>query len=139
MKFATFAHDGREQVGIVDERAGRVHPLAAARDMLDLIERYDALKGGLAPQGDGIPLAEVAAQGADPARRRATSSASARTTASTPRNSRSRGFEAGAVKGAEIDDYPAVFTKLPSSVTGPGATVPPARPHHATASTTRPS
>ena len=59
MKFATFAHDGREQVGIVDEGAGRLHPLAAAGDMLDLIARYDALKSGLAPQGDGLPLAEV--------------------------------------------------------------------------------
>ncbi|HEY9215614.1 MAG TPA: fumarylacetoacetate hydrolase family protein, partial [Ancylobacter sp.] len=33
------------------------------------------------------------------------------------------GYEAGAVKGAEIDDYPAVFTKPASCVVGPGATV----------------
>ena len=123
MKFATFAHDGREQVGIVDERAGRVHPLAAARDMLDLIARYDALKSGLAPQGDGIPLAEVALKAPIPR--------PARNIVCVGKNYREHakefsqsGFEAGAVKGAEIDDYPAVFTKMPSSVTEPGATVP---------------
>jgi 2-keto-4-pentenoate hydratase/2-oxohepta-3-ene-1,7-dioic acid hydratase in catechol pathway len=33
------------------------------------------------------------------------------------------GYEAGAVKGAEIDAFPAVFTKPGSAVVGPGATV----------------
>src|SRR5215207_4443733 len=123
MKFATFAHDGREQVGIVDERAGRVHPLAAARDMLDLIARYDALRSGLAPPGDGIPLAAVSLKAPIPR--------PARNIVCVGKNYREHakefsqsGFEAGAVTGAEIDDYPAVFTKMPSSVTGPGATVP---------------
>jgi 2-keto-4-pentenoate hydratase/2-oxohepta-3-ene-1,7-dioic acid hydratase in catechol pathway len=123
MKFATFAHDGREQVGIVDEGAGRLHPLAAAGDMLDLIARYDALKSGLAPQGDGLPLAEVKLKAPIPR--------PARNIVCVGKNYREHakefsqsGFEAGAVKGAEIDDYPAVFTKMPSSVTEPGATVP---------------
>jgi 2-keto-4-pentenoate hydratase/2-oxohepta-3-ene-1,7-dioic acid hydratase in catechol pathway len=33
------------------------------------------------------------------------------------------GFEAGAVKGKEIDEYPAVFSKPPSTVVGNGDTV----------------
>jgi len=33
------------------------------------------------------------------------------------------GYEAGAVKGAEIDEYPAVFTKPPSTVIGSGDSV----------------
>ena len=33
------------------------------------------------------------------------------------------GFEAGAVKGAEIDEYPAVFSKPPSTVVGNGDVV----------------
>jgi 2-keto-4-pentenoate hydratase/2-oxohepta-3-ene-1,7-dioic acid hydratase in catechol pathway len=33
------------------------------------------------------------------------------------------GFEAGAVKGAEIDDYPAVFTKPATSIIGPSDVV----------------
>ena len=33
------------------------------------------------------------------------------------------GYEAGAVQGAEIDAYPAVFTKPANTVTGPGETV----------------
>lgn len=30
------------------------------------------------------------------------------------------GYEAGAVAGKEVDDYPALFSKLPSTVVGPG-------------------
>ena len=59
MKFATFAHAGREQVGIVDERAGRVIRSRRRATCSTSSPRYDALKSGLAPQGDGIPLAEV--------------------------------------------------------------------------------
>ena len=59
MKFATFAHDGRDQIGIVDEATGRVHPISAAEDMLELIRRYDALKSGLKPEGAGVPLSDV--------------------------------------------------------------------------------
>jgi 2-keto-4-pentenoate hydratase/2-oxohepta-3-ene-1,7-dioic acid hydratase in catechol pathway len=33
------------------------------------------------------------------------------------------GYEAGAVKGAEIDDHPAVFSKPANCLVGPGATV----------------
>ena len=122
MKFATFAHGGRDQVGIIDEAAGRVRPVPAARDMIELIERYGTLRGGLAPQGGGIPLTEVELKAPIPRPRRNVICVGKNYREHAKEFSHS-GFEAGAVKGAEIDEYPAVFTKLPSSVTGPGATV----------------
>jgi hypothetical protein len=86
MKFATFAHGGRDHIGIVDEATRLVHAIAAASGMLDLIERYDALKSGLKPEAPGFRSPRFSSRRRSRCRG-ATSSASARTIASTPGNS----------------------------------------------------
>lgn len=122
MKIATFSKSGRDQIGVVDEAAQRIHPIPAATEMLELIERFAELRGRLQSEGVGISLAEVELKAPIPQPRRNIICVGKNYRDHAKEFAQS-GFEAGAVKGAEIDEFPAVFTKLPGSVTGPGATV----------------
>ena len=121
MKFATFTHGGREQVGLVDADAERIYPVDA-RDMVDLIRRFSEIAPGIRMNGNGMDLADVTllAPIPRPPRNIFCVGKNYRDHAREFANS---GYEAGAVKGAEIDDYPAVFTKPATTVVGPGATV----------------
>ena len=121
MKFATFQHGGRAQVGLVDADAERIYPVEA-RDMVDLISRFDEIAPGIHMNGNGMDLNEVTllAPIPRPPRNIFCVGKNYRDHAREFANS---GYEAGAVKGAEIDDYPAVFTKPATCVVGPGATV----------------
>jgi 2-keto-4-pentenoate hydratase/2-oxohepta-3-ene-1,7-dioic acid hydratase in catechol pathway len=92
-----------------------------AADMLDLIARYDAVRPGLSEQRRGIALGDVRLLAPLPRPRR--------NIFCVGKNYRDHahefgrgGYEACAIKGAEIDDYPAMFTKPGSYVVGPGAT-----------------
>jgi 2-keto-4-pentenoate hydratase/2-oxohepta-3-ene-1,7-dioic acid hydratase in catechol pathway len=120
MKFVTFEHGGREQVGSV-EADSVVHPIGVA-DIFDLINRYDTVKRGLSERGPGIALADVRLLAPIPRPRRNIFCVGKNYREHAREFARS-GYEAGAIKGAEIDDYPAVFTKPGSCVVGPGATV----------------
>lgn len=122
MKFACFAGEDGPQLGAVDEAAGIIRPVRAASDMVDLITRYDQIKPLLNENGAALPLASVRLMAPIPA--------PARNIFCVGKNYRDHarefagsGYEAGAVKGAEIDEYPAVFTKPASTVVGPGDTV----------------
>ncbi len=122
MKFACFAGDSGPQLGQVDDAQGIIRPVTVAKDMVDLIRRYDEIKPGLSADGAALPLSSVRllAPIPHPARNIFCVGKNYRDHAKEFAGS---GYEAGAVKGAEIDEYPAVFTKPASTVVGTGDTV----------------
>jgi 2-keto-4-pentenoate hydratase/2-oxohepta-3-ene-1,7-dioic acid hydratase in catechol pathway len=123
MKFACYADDKGPQLGIVDEAAGTVRPIDAARDMADLITRYDEIKPQLsASGGSAVPLSSVKLLAPIPHPRRNIFCVG-KNYRDHAKEFAGSGYEAGAVKGAEIDEFPAVFTKPASTVVGPGDTV----------------
>ncbi|HEX2556283.1 MAG TPA: fumarylacetoacetate hydrolase family protein [Microvirga sp.] len=123
MKFACFSHNGTQAIGVVDAEASLVRPLSpAVRDMVELIERYDEVRGSLKGEGAGIPLREVKLLAPIPNPRRNIFCVG-KNYRDHAKEFAGSGYEAGAVKGAEIDEYPAVFSKPPTSVIGHGDTV----------------
>jgi 2-keto-4-pentenoate hydratase/2-oxohepta-3-ene-1,7-dioic acid hydratase in catechol pathway len=122
MKFACFAGERGPQLGLVDEGAGTIRPIPHAADMVDLINRYDEIKPRLLESGETLPLASGRLLAPIPRPRRNIFCVG-KNYRDHAKEFAGSGFEAGAVKGAEIDEYPAVFTKPPSTVIGPGATV----------------
>ncbi len=122
MKFACYAEDSGPRIGSVDEANGLIRPVLAASDMVDLISRYAEIEPHLSPDAPALPLASVQLLAPMPAPRRNIFCVGKNYT-DHAREFAGSGFEAGAVKGAEIDDYPAVFTKPASSVVGTGETV----------------
>lgn len=122
MKLATFSRNGHRHVGRIDEAAKSVRPIDGVADMIDLIDRFDAIAPKLDNGGPDIPLSEVTLLAPIVAPQRNIFCVGKNYLAHAKEFSQS-GFEAGAVKGAEVDEYPAVFTKPPSAVVGPGAKV----------------
>ena len=118
MKFATFTHQGTEHVGIVDAAAGTVRPIAGVADMIDLVTRFASLKADLPHEGTSLALSDVRLR-APIALPRRNIFCVGKNYGEHAREFARSGFEAGAVKGAEIDDYPAVFSKGPNTVVGP--------------------
>jgi 2-keto-4-pentenoate hydratase/2-oxohepta-3-ene-1,7-dioic acid hydratase in catechol pathway len=122
MKFACYAEDSGPRIGSVDEANGLIRPVRAASDMVDLISRYAEIAPRLSPDAPALPLASVKLLAPIPVPRRNIFCVG-KNYSDHAREFAGSGYEAGAVKGAEIDDYPAVFTKPASSVIGTGETV----------------
>jgi 2-keto-4-pentenoate hydratase/2-oxohepta-3-ene-1,7-dioic acid hydratase in catechol pathway len=122
MKFACFAGDNGPQLGSVDEANGIIRPVPAAKDMVDLIRRYGEIKPGLSANGAALPLSSVRLLAPIPHPVRNIFCVG-KNYLDHAREFAGSGYEAGAVKGAEIDEYPAVFTKPASTVVGTGDTV----------------
>lgn len=121
MKFATFRLDGRERVGLVDEPAGIVRPIDVD-GMVDLVRRFDSLRATGFGESAGVRLDEIELLAPIPRPSRNVFCVG-KNYREHAREFAGSGYEAGAVKGKEIDAFPAVFTKPASSVVGPGATV----------------
>lgn len=122
MKFASFLENGRRQVGIVSEDASYIHPIdIASGDMSELIARYDDIKDRLTLDGPKILLSDVKLL--PPIIPKRNIFCVGKNYRDHAKEFAGSGFEAGAVKGAEIDQYPAVFSKPPTSVIGNGDVV----------------
>ena len=123
MRFACFESGGEPRVGIVDEGGTTIRPIEpAVRDIVEIIEGWHERKGSLRG-GEPVPIGDVKLLAPMPAPRRNVICVG-KNYREHAREFAQSGFEAGAVKGAEIDEFPAVFTKPASAVVGPGATVP---------------
>ncbi|MGL5164745.1 MAG: fumarylacetoacetate hydrolase family protein [Afipia sp.] len=117
MKFASFSYKDSTHLGIVDSTAGSVRPIDGVNDMVDLVARYDQLKSSLKTDAP-IALTDVRLL-APIAIPRRNIFCVGKNYGEHAREFSNSGFEAGAVKGAEIDEFPAVFSKGPNTVIGP--------------------
>jgi 2-keto-4-pentenoate hydratase/2-oxohepta-3-ene-1,7-dioic acid hydratase in catechol pathway len=126
MKLATYSSGGKMVVGLVDPDAGTLWPLAGmkgvgALDMVEVIARFGELRDRIEAGGESLKLADVALEAPIPR---------------PPRNIfcvgknyyehahefSSSGYDSSAVHGA-VPDHPIIFSKVPQSVIGPGATI----------------
>ena len=118
MKFASFVYQGGNHVGLVDVASNSVRPIAGVADMIDLVTRLASLKAAAPDASAPIALSDVRLLAPISMPRRNIFCVGKNYGEHAKEFARS-GFEAGAVKGAEIDAYPAVFSKGPNTVVGP--------------------
>ncbi|MDF3836705.1 fumarylacetoacetate hydrolase family protein [Cupriavidus basilensis] len=122
MKFACFVVGSRHRIGIVDIDASSIRALdPSLHDMIELIEKYDEFDVLQHLEGPAIPLEQVKLVA--PINPRRNIFCVGKNYRAHAKEFSGSGYEAGAVKGAEIDEFPAVFTKPPSTVVGNGDTV----------------
>lgn len=121
MKLVRYSKNGETRIGRVEDGAVRALD-PAQKDMVRLIEDFDNLRDRFRPAGDPMPLESVTIEAPlpNPPRNLFCVGKNYREHA---REFSGSGYEAGAVKGAEVDEYPAVFTKPATSIVGPGADV----------------
>jgi 2-keto-4-pentenoate hydratase/2-oxohepta-3-ene-1,7-dioic acid hydratase in catechol pathway len=122
MKFASMFLGNSASVGIVDSAVGRIRPLAGVSDMVDLIARYADIELSLPSNTQEIALADVKLAAPIVVPRRNIFCVG-KNYSDHARKFSNSGFETGAKKGAEIDEYPAIFSKGPNTVIGPDAPV----------------
>lgn len=117
MKLASYTYRGTHHLGLLDSTGTGLRPITGFSDMIDLIGRDDA-REPLATTSEVHPLGDVHLE-APIGRPRRNIICVGKNYGEHAREFSQSGFEAGAVKGAEIDAYPAVFTKGPNTVVGP--------------------
>jgi 2-keto-4-pentenoate hydratase/2-oxohepta-3-ene-1,7-dioic acid hydratase in catechol pathway len=120
MKFARFEHDGHQRLGIIQPDKARIRSLKSdTADLRELIGTYEPGQD-VPAAGEWLDLADV--------RLLAPFQTTWRNIICVGKNYREHakefarsGFEAGAT--ADVDPFPAVFTKPSSCIVGPGAEV----------------
>lgn len=122
MKIARFLKDGRPAVGVVDADANRVFPFDPSFD--DVADLIRITASGLrfeTPQTAPVSLDDVKLLA--PVIPSRNVFCVGKNYHAHAREFSQSGFEAGAIKGKEVDDYPALFSKPPSTIVGQGDTV----------------
>ncbi|BFG80844.1 fumarylacetoacetate hydrolase family protein [Paraburkholderia terrae] len=118
MRFARFLLDSTERIGVVDADGRFIQPLdASVSDMLQVIEQYAEFRSPGA-NAEKVPLDKVKLLAPIVPRRNVF--CVGKNYREHAKEFAGSGYEAGAVKGAEIDEYPAVFSKPPTTIVGPG-------------------
>ncbi len=124
MRYATFVHDNRQQVGVVSNDGQSVTalplpPAEAEQGVLALVNRQVQGQPIPAPAGAAIPLAQVQLKAPVPHPRR--------NVFCVGRNYRAHAQElAGSIFNGNkqpLDEWPIVFSKVPETVIGPFDTV----------------
>jgi 2-keto-4-pentenoate hydratase/2-oxohepta-3-ene-1,7-dioic acid hydratase in catechol pathway len=105
-------------IGAVEENGERIVPYPGISDMVDLILQYPRIKSGNVPTDAAIAIAEVRLTAPIAVPRRNVFCVG-KNYAEHAREFSGSGFEAGASNGNGIDEFPAVFSKGPNTVTGP--------------------
>ena len=126
MKFVTFQSSGAAHVGAIASNGTSLVDLTEAglaTSMIDLIERFDGLRGrvetALAAQpARPLPASDLLAPIPLPRRNIFCVGKNYCEHAAEFGGS---GFDAGSVGGSEVPEYPIFFSKPPSAVIGPGA------------------
>jgi 2-keto-4-pentenoate hydratase/2-oxohepta-3-ene-1,7-dioic acid hydratase in catechol pathway len=120
MKLARYAANGTTHIGRIDQSETVIVPITGVKDMFDAIDRGGEIK--TAAPGEAQPLAEVELLAPIPVPHRNIFCVG-KNYRDHAREFSNSGYEAGAVKGAEIDSHPAVFTKPANTVVGPNDVV----------------
>lgn len=115
MKLATVLYQGVKRLGVVTEDETRLELLAPEWCDLTVLIAQGTDPGGLVLNGASVPLSSVQVLAPFPTPQRNIICVGKNYREHAKEFARS-GFEAGAVAGKDIDDYPAIFSKLPSSV-----------------------
>src|ERR1700754_3902393 len=118
MKLARYSLNGSVHIGRIDETAQTITPLAGVTDMVDVIARIGAVGARANGAAQAVPLSSVTLLAPIPAPQRNIFCVG-KNYRDHAREFSNSGYEAGAVKGAEIDSHPAVFTKPSNTVVGP--------------------
>lgn len=121
MKIASYFDGQSNKLGVVDEAATSVRAIPSVKDMAELIASGLALSALAKDLGPEVPLAQVKLL--PPIVPRRNIFCVGKNYRAHAKEFAGSGYEAGAVKGAEIDEYPAVFSKTPSTVIGHTDTV----------------
>jgi 2-keto-4-pentenoate hydratase/2-oxohepta-3-ene-1,7-dioic acid hydratase in catechol pathway len=121
MKLARYSVNGDIKIGRIDQSETKITPVSGAGDMFGAIERIAEIRVQ-ADDAQAVSIADVTLLAPIPVPHRNIFCVG-KNYRDHAREFSNSGYEAGAVKGAEIDSHPAVFTKPASTVVGPNDAV----------------